>query len=236
MRTEEQKLDDILRRLDKLDTHIINMIVPFNKIQPLIDLFSKPLTIDDRKLTGLLAGFRMSIMELIQAIKMEDLSKLKDELNPIIEMGRSLSRTMGEIKFIGKRLFEIEEKLKEISEKPFRKEVELSFRCEGYELVRKPNNYIKEQEKQPLSDDDNLKRLLDSLTERERKVLIHRIGLLGEKNKTFVAIGKIFGLTGSRIREIYLKSLRRLRHPSRKKMFDEISEKRLRDVVLGTDE
>jgi len=40
---------------------------------------------------------------------------------------------------------------------------------------------LKNKKSNLLSDDDNLKRLLDSLTERERKVLIHRIGLLGEK-------------------------------------------------------
>lgn len=231
MRTEEQKLDDILRRLDKLETHVINMIVPFNNIQPLIDLFSRPLNIDDRKLASLLTDFRKSVTELIQAIKVEDLSKLKDELYPIIEMGRNLSQTMGEIKFIGKRLFEIEHKINEIAEKPLRKEVELSFRCDGYELVRKPNNYDKTQEQKPPSDDDNLKKLLDTLTEREKKVLIHRLGLLGEKNKTYVAIGKMYGCSNERASMIYKKALRKLRHPERRKLLDQVTEKRLKDVI-----
>jgi len=55
------------------------------------------------------------------------------------------------------------------------------------------------------------------LTERESKVLQMRFGLNGSKPLTLEEVGKNFGVTRERIRQIESKALRKLRHPSRKK-------------------
>ncbi len=57
--------------------------------------------------------------------------------------------------------------------------------------------------------------VLDTLSERERKVLELRFGLKDHKPRTLEEVGKVFGVTRERIRQIEAKALRKLRHPSR---------------------
>ncbi len=57
--------------------------------------------------------------------------------------------------------------------------------------------------------------VLDSLTERERKVLQLRFGLDDGRSRTLEEVGKEFKVTRERIRQIEAKALRKLRHPSR---------------------
>jgi RNA polymerase primary sigma factor len=57
--------------------------------------------------------------------------------------------------------------------------------------------------------------VLDSLTERERKVLQLRFGLDDGRGRTLEEVGKEFHVTRERIRQIEAKALRKLRHPSR---------------------
>lgn len=64
---------------------------------------------------------------------------------------------------------------------------------------------------------ENLEEALGSLTERESKVLRMRFGLDGSKPLTLEEVGKVFGVTRERIRQIESKALRKLRHPSRRR-------------------
>lgn len=65
---------------------------------------------------------------------------------------------------------------------------------------------------------DQISKLLDTLTEREQKVLILRFGLEDGRSRTLEEVGKEFNVTRERIRQIEAKALRKLRHPSRSKM------------------
>ena len=65
---------------------------------------------------------------------------------------------------------------------------------------------------------DQISRLLDTLTEREQRVLILRFGLKDGRTRTLEEVGKEFNVTRERIRQIEAKALRKLRHPSRSKM------------------
>jgi RNA polymerase primary sigma factor len=57
--------------------------------------------------------------------------------------------------------------------------------------------------------------VLDTLTERERRVLSLRFGLVDGYSRTLEEVGKQFKVTRERIRQIEAKALRKMRHPTR---------------------
>jgi RNA polymerase primary sigma factor len=59
--------------------------------------------------------------------------------------------------------------------------------------------------------------VLGTLSERERQVLAMRFGLEDGRSRTLEEVGREFGVTRERIRQIEAKALRKLRHPSRSK-------------------
>ncbi len=64
---------------------------------------------------------------------------------------------------------------------------------------------------------EQMEEVLASLTDRERKVLRLRFGLDDGRSRTLEEVGREFGVTRERIRQIEAKALRKLRHPSRSK-------------------
>ncbi len=64
---------------------------------------------------------------------------------------------------------------------------------------------------------EHLEEALNTLNERERKVLIMRFGIEDGKPRTLEEVGKAFGVTRERIRQIEAKAVRKLKHPSRSK-------------------
>lgn len=62
---------------------------------------------------------------------------------------------------------------------------------------------------------EQLNEVLDTLTEREQKVLRLRFGMNDGRARTLEEVGKEFDVTRERIRQIEAKALRKLRHPSR---------------------
>lgn len=71
---------------------------------------------------------------------------------------------------------------------------------------------------------EHVEEVLDTLSDRERRVLELRFGLKDGRMRTLEEVGQEFGVTRERIRQIEAKALRRLRHPSRsKKLRDYIS-------------
>ena len=68
---------------------------------------------------------------------------------------------------------------------------------------------------------EQLDEILKTLNEREEMVLRYRYGLDDGSQKTLEEVGKIFNVTRERIRQIEVKALRKLRHPSRRKKLDD---------------
>jgi len=64
---------------------------------------------------------------------------------------------------------------------------------------------------------EQLEGVLDTLTDREEEVLRLRYGLDDGRARTLEEVGRVFGVTRERIRQIEAKALRKLRHPSRSK-------------------
>ena len=69
------------------------------------------------------------------------------------------------------------------------------------------NNDLKEQ----------VREILKTLTPREEKVLKMRFGIDVSSEHTLEEVGRDFGVTRERVRQIEVKALRKLRHPSRSK-------------------
>jgi RNA polymerase primary sigma factor len=65
---------------------------------------------------------------------------------------------------------------------------------------------------------EQVRNVLGFLSERERQVLEMRFGLMDGRDHTLEEVGKEFGVTRERIRQIEAKALRKLRHPSRSKV------------------
>ncbi len=67
-------------------------------------------------------------------------------------------------------------------------------------------------------------RALNSLTEREQKILRMRFGLGHQREHTLEEIGEVFDVTRERIRQIETKALQRLRHPLRRVLIESFYE------------
>jgi RNA polymerase primary sigma factor len=67
---------------------------------------------------------------------------------------------------------------------------------------------------------EKLYEALGTLSEKEQKIIIMRFGLMGHEPKTLVEVSENFDLTRERIRQIEIKTLEKLRSPSRRKFFD----------------
>ncbi len=71
---------------------------------------------------------------------------------------------------------------------------------------------------------EHLEEVLATLNDREKKVLIMRFGLEDGRPRTLEEVGKAFGVTRERIRQIEAKAIRKLRHPSRSRSLREYVE------------
>ncbi|MDE8050894.1 RNA polymerase sigma factor RpoD [Erysipelothrix rhusiopathiae] len=73
---------------------------------------------------------------------------------------------------------------------------------------------------------EEIKMVLEGLTEREEKVLRLRFGLEDGRTRTLEEVGKEFNVTRERIRQIEAKALRKLKHPTRSKRLRDFVDKR----------
>lgn len=220
----------VIRRLSNLEQHIINLIVPVqyltnllksdDYIKDLIIIQQTPIQIDDR-------GLRTVLREFYE--------KFDNYENFVKEF--SSEKTLSEIKYIGKRLNEIEGMLENIKEKGIKKNVELNFRCDGYELVQKPLSYdVTEPKAEKIDSEKKTKDLLKTLNDKESSVLIHTYGLLNAKKKTPKEIAKMFNQKSSeQIRKIKLKAIYKCRHKSRNKFVKFIDNEELK-ADIGIDD
>lgn len=148
-----------------------------------------------------------------------------ETINKLARVQRQLTQELNREpteKELSKKMGISEEKVREvlkISQEPVSLETPIGEEDDSHlgdfvpdERTMSPEEYATaELLKEELSD------VLETLTEREEKVLILRFGLEDGQCRTLEEVGQIFGVTRERIRQIEAKALRKMRHPSRSK-------------------
>lgn len=80
---------------------------------------------------------------------------------------------------------------------------------------------------------ERVREVLKTLTPREEKVLKMRFGIDVASEHTLEEVGKDFSVTRERIRQIEVKALRKLRHPSRSKKLSTFFEKEINELLIS---
>ncbi|HEY49008.1 MAG TPA: RNA polymerase sigma factor RpoD [Dehalococcoidia bacterium] len=146
-----------------------------------------------------------------------------ETINKLIRTSRRLSQEYGReptSEEIGRGMHITSEKVREIikiSQEPVSLEMPI-----GEEEDSHLGDFIEDRSTMPPIEaaslnllKDQVEEVLSTLTPRERRVLQLRFGLEDGRSRTLEEVGKEFGVTRERIRQIEAKALRKLRHPSR---------------------
>ena len=155
-----------------------------------------------------------------------------ESINKLIRVQRQLLQDLGREpspEEIGEEMDLTPEKVREIlkiAQEPVSLETPI-----GEEDDSHLGDFIEDSEAQSPSDHaayellkEQLEDVLDTLTDREENVLRLRFGLDDGRTRTLEEVGKVFGVTRERIRQIEAKALRKLRHPSRSKRLKDFLE------------
>nr|WP_241080921.1 RNA polymerase sigma factor RpoD [Natranaerofaba carboxydovora] len=148
-----------------------------------------------------------------------------ETINKLIRVSRQLVQDLGREPLpeeIAEKMGISEERVREIikvAQEPVSLETPI-----GEEDDSHLGDFIEDQDAKPPAEaaafellKGQLEGVLDTLTSREEKVLRLRFGLDDGKTRTLEEVGKHFGVTRERIRQIEAKALRKLRHPMRSK-------------------
>ncbi|WP_277587194.1 RNA polymerase sigma factor RpoD [Psychrobacillus antarcticus] len=155
-----------------------------------------------------------------------------ETINKLIRVQRQLLQDLGREpspEEIGEEMDLLPEKVREIlkiAQEPVSLETPI-----GEEDDSHLGDFIEDADAQSPSDHaayellkEQLEDVLDTLTDREENVLRLRFGLDDGRTRTLEEVGKVFGVTRERIRQIEAKALRKLRHPSRSKRLKDFLE------------
>lgn len=82
-----------------------------------------------------------------------------------------------------------------------------------------------------MHNDQALKELLATFSERDALILINRYGLFGESSKTYKEIGKSFGITAPRVRQICAASLKKCKEYSRYHLLNKVKDPKLLHAI-----
>ncbi len=153
-----------------------------------------------------------------------------ETINKLIRVQRSLLQDLGRDpspEEIGEEMDLPTEKVREIlkiAQEPVSLETPI-----GEEDDSHLGDFIEDQDATSPSDHaayellkEQLEDVLDTLTDREENVLRLRFGLDDGRTRTLEEVGRVFGVTRERIRQIEAKALRKLRHPSRRQTIERL--------------
>lgn len=203
----------VLRRLANLEEHIVNLIVPLQRITTLLNSegVGNLISLLNQMPTTLQKIFKTSL-EGIRA-EIYDLKKSCNEID--------IGQAFNEIKYIGNRLKEIEQSIQSIKDGEIKRKIYCNFKLEGFEQE------VELIKKTPGDHNDDLSALLETLSDRERSVILWKVF----DKRSFAFIGDKMNLSRGRPGQIYQKALRKLRHPSRKKLVQSLDKDKFAELL-----
>jgi len=220
--------EKIEEKLARLETHIINLIIPIQEISEFMR--DKNYRSSVLEVLNKISKSPLSINELPFQNLVRKINEFESNLNVLKEKldFHNFEQTLGEIKYIGKRLLAVENSLKKLEEKGLKNDFQLKIQYNNVEMIEsekeekiihKPIYYVED--------------ILKTLKYKNFKEVVKlRLGLEGNKIHTYVEIGKKFKLTGETIRKKFNKAIRMLRHKSRMDMIKECDSEILKKAVL----
>lgn len=219
MTIEEARYNEVMRRLDNLNAIDIDERFTFIE-KHLKQIILATSGINHYFQNGIKIQVDQTALNVINPLR-ETLDILRKEAKAFHDLRKALESdsVLGALKYMAKQITELTQTVTTIKEEGIKKAIHLDLTMDGYEMVKKRapkiNDEIPEQRIDPEQCTEDL---LKTLTPREQKVLWHRYGLFGEKEKSLVATAKILKISGERVRAIQHTALRKLRHPSRKEL------------------
>ncbi len=177
-------------------------------------------------------GRGMSFLDLIQEGNIRIPVHMVETINKLIRIQRQMLQDLGREPIpeeIGAEMNMPTEKVREIlkiAQEPVSLETPI-----GEEDDSHLGDFIEDQDATSPAEHaayellkEQIESVLDTLTDREENVLRLRFGLDDGRTRTLEEVGKVFGVTRERIRQIEAKALRKLRHPSRSKQLKDFLE------------
>jgi DNA-directed RNA polymerase sigma subunit (sigma70/sigma32) len=191
MITENQYIQ-LIKYLQRLEEHIVNLIIPINSITNDADL---------KELTQLLKKpIQINNLELIHELKCYINSLNNDLKNPIF---KDISQALNEIAYTNNRLLKIEEALVRLEKSGLKNNHTIEVFIDG-----KPTN---EEAVKSQNIDVNTNKILDFLNAIDKSIILQHHGLLGYKPQPLSALATKFELSKETIRRRYYRAIKTLR-------------------------
>lgn len=237
-RLETVERFDVGERLDYIEKQLKYFVFAATEMK---DKFANGIEIRiDQSSINVAASINQQLKDSVMLLRSEvvEIRQLRQEIKEerkILQEQLKIESVTGALKYMAKQLNELTKHIHEIKEEGIKKQIRLDLTMDGYEMVkRRSKKQEQELEIEEADPEEAINKLFATLVDRERTVLTHRFGLLGEKKKTQKAIAKLFGLTsGESIRRIESRALRKCRHPGRKELLEDITHLKLRTAILG---
>lgn len=210
---QNQELTHQLRGLGK---HLIQTIIrldeniPLDRMDQFTEILKKPLAIDDRR-------------------TLDALKRFEEEVQKVQNM--EIGRISNELKFMGAKIHQIQETLQDIEKNGVPTRLEVHVAMNGKKMIKKPNHFDSIDEGNDDEEDRYLDELMMLLDTRQRQIVIMRLGLDNQGERTYTEISKHFNISSYRVRDIHRKSLQLWQHEKNTPILVRVKDPRIRKAM-----